>query len=94
MKIPIKIRYIASSIITLCRLMETIVKALLANIIFKFMIYISKNNGTKFAIIHIEINRGGEQMNLLQNLLLPIIKTMGQAESATASLFWAWARRQ
>lgn len=59
MKISIKIRYIASSIITLCRLMETIVKALLANIIFKFMIYISKNNGTKFAIIHIEINRGG-----------------------------------
>src|SRR5665647_3915029 len=58
MKIPIKIRYIASSIITLCRLMETIVKALLTNIIFKFMIYISKNNGTKFAIIHIEINRG------------------------------------
>jgi len=24
------------------------------------MIYISKNNGTKFAIIHIEINRGEE----------------------------------
>lgn len=33
-------------------------------------------------------------MHLLQNLLLPIIETMGEAESATASLFWAWARRQ